>query len=276
MTPKGRLLIIGSADEKSGAESAMDHDPGHFGLLKNLLAGEKTIEIITTATGIRDEMQKLYLAELNKFGISRLGFLNIANKDEAREPGFIGRIAAAGAVFFSGGDQFRISTIIGGTPLGTFLKEKFCNDPDFVVAGMGAGAMVIPEIMIFEGGTKETPMDKDLKTSSGLGFLKSCIVDTHFIRQGRFSRLAHAVAVNPMELGIGLGEGASLLVENGTEATCYGSGIVVIIDGSRIRHTNVATAGPESPIYMDNLIVHLLVKGCKFSLEKREMIIAGE
>lgn len=275
MTPKGRLLIIGSTNEISSSGEP-GRQPGHFELLKDLLPREKTIEIITTATGIRDETQKLFLNELNKFGIPSLGFLNIANKDEARAPGFIERIAGAGAVFFSGGDQFRISTIIGGTPLGAFLKEKFQNDRDFVVAGMGAGAMVIPEIMIFEGGTKEVPAENDLKTSSGLGFLKSCIIDTHFIRQGRFGRLAHAVAVNPMELGIGLGEGASLLIENGNEMTCYGSGIVVIIDGSGIKHTNIATAGPDNPIYMDNLLVHLLVKGCKFSLEKREMILEGE
>jgi cyanophycinase len=279
MNPKGKLLVIGGADETSGAGKS---ETGHFEILRDLLpAGkEKTIEIITTATGIRDDIQKLFLNELKKFGIPRIGFLNIANRDEANNPEFVNRIAEAGAVFFSGGDQFRISSVIGGTKLGLLLKERFQNDPEFIVAGMGAGAMAIPEIMIADGGAEKVPSDADLKTSSGLGLLKKCIIDTHFISQGRFGRLVHAVAINPMELGIGLGEGAALLIENGSNASCFGNGMIVIIDGQNIRHTNVAVAKTQEPIYVDNLTVHILVKGCGFSLEQRAMVemekVAGE
>jgi cyanophycinase len=198
--------------------------------------------------------------------------MHITDKLEARQEDFHTRIKKAKAVLFSGGDQFPISTIFGGTELEALIHEKYYHEEDFIVAGTSAGAMAMSGVMIKEGGTEEVLIDTDIKTTSGLGLLKSCIIDTHFIKRGRFGRLSHAVMINPGELGIGLGEDTALLIKGGDEATCYGSGMVVIIDGKHIGRTNITQAEQGCPVYVENLKVHLLVKGCRFSISERQLL----
>jgi cyanophycinase len=276
MIPKGKLLIIGGAEDKGGDDTPdmvyENDEASHLEILKELLPKKKgnCIEVITTASEEPDEVKKTYHKAFKKIGYDYVGFMDIRTKEEARCEEYEKRIAKCGTVLFTGGDQFRISTIIGGTPIEQMIKDKYMHEADFIVAGTSAGAMALPEIMIWDGGVNEALIDNDLKTSSGLGLLKHCIVDTHFIKRGRFGRLAHAIVINPAELGIGLGEDTALVIRRGTEATCYGSGMVVIIDGKHITHTNIAEVEYGCPIYVDNLKVHILAKGCKFSLEQRE------
>jgi len=145
------------------------------------------------------------------------------------------------------------------------------HDEGFIVAGTSAGAMVMSEIMICGGGTGEALLGADLHTASGLGLLSNCIIDTHFIKRGRFSRLAHAIVINPANLGIGLGEDTALIIHNGNEAECRGSGMVVLIDGANIEQTNISEAEEDSPVYVENLKVHLLTENCRVNLETRKM-----
>jgi cyanophycinase len=213
----------------------------------------------------------MYIRTFTKLGYKNTGFLNITNKEEAHDEKFLDRLKSAHTVLFSGGDQFRISTILGGTPVAEILKEKYLHEKDFLIAGTSAGAMALPRIMIIEGGDSETLLDKDIKTSSGLGLIDNCIVDTHFIQRGRFGRLSHSIIINPGLLGIGLGEDTALVIKNGEDATCYGSGMVIIIDGEDITQTNITEVEHKNPVYVENLKVHLLVKGCRFSLHERKL-----
>ncbi|MNY05077.1 Cyanophycinase [compost metagenome] len=114
-------------------------------------------------------------------------------------------------------------------------------------------------------------IDYDLRISSGLGLIEDCIIDTHFIRRGRFGRLAHAVITNSNQLGIGLGEDTALLIRKGRKAKCLGSGMVVIIDTRQVEETNVSHVEKGDPIYVDNLIVHLLVRNCEFNIHTGEL-----
>jgi cyanophycinase len=199
--------------------------------------------------------------------------MDIVTKMQAREEALYERIDKAKAVFFTGGDQLRLSTIIGGTTLADTLKKKYIEDENFTIAGTSAGAMVMSRIMICGGGTDEALLGSDLHTASGFGLLKECIVDTHFIKRGRFSRLAHAVIINPGNLGIGLGEDTALIITNGNDATCRGSGMVVVIDGTDIEQTNISEADDGCPVYVENLRVHLLIEHCKFNLKTRKMSV---
>lgn len=164
-----------------------------------------------------------------------------------------------------------MATILGGTDLIDSIRQRYIDDEHFIVAGTSAGAMVMSSIMITEGGVEEALIDEDLKTSSGFGFLQHCIVDTHFIKRGRFGRLAHAIIIHPEQLGVGLGEDTALIIRNGSEAECRGSGMVVIIDGRLMRQTNISSALPGEPVFVENLKVHLLVKGCRFSIKTRKL-----
>ncbi|KTD23635.1 cyanophycinase [Legionella lansingensis] len=276
MKPKGKLLIIG------GAEDKIDEPPDimeqrkefpRYDILSELLpdSRNKKIELITTGSEVQEEVKKTYQKVFVEMGYSNVGFIPIKEREEARKKNYLTRAEEAGAIFFTGGDQFRLSTILGGTPIIDIIKNRYLTDSTFIVAGTSAGAMVMSSVMITCGGLTEALLYRNLATSSGLGLLTSCIIDTHFIKRGRFSRLAHAIIMNPEQLGIGLGEDTALIIKNGSEAECRGSGMVVIIDGRDIRQTNITQIKEGEAVFVENLKVHILVKGCHFSLATRKL-----
>lgn len=277
MIPKGTLLIIGGAED-IGEEDDLDknlllkaEDSKRYEILRDLLASSrnKKIEIITSGSQFQNEVRNRYKRAFNRIGYPNPGFIPIKNRSEANNQEYVKRINHAGAVFFTGGDQFRLSTILGGSSVIDIIHKRYLEDKNFLVAGTSAGAMVMSEVMIIEGGKREALLECDLKTSAGLSIISNCIIDTHFIKRGRFGRLANAIINNPMQLGIGLGEDTALIIKKGDKAECRGSGMVVIIDGKNIGQTNITDAQENEPIFVENLIVHLLVKGCRFSIKKR-------
>lgn len=277
MKPKGKLLIIGGAEytgpDKIKKVDEQNLDLERYVILRELLAATKNkkIEVITTGSKVQEQVRKRYQRAFHHINYPNPGFIPIENKMEASDPDYLQRVSDAGAIFFTGGDQFRLSTILGGTPLVDIIKERYHQDKNFLVAGTSAGAMVMSAIMITSGGTEEALFNRDIKTSSGLGILQNCIIDTHFIKRGRFGRLAHAIIINPDQLGVGLGEDTALIIKNGTNAECRGSGMVIIIDGKNIGQTNITTVDENDPILVENLKVHLLVRGCRFSIQTRKL-----
>jgi cyanophycinase len=278
MTPKGTILIIGGAEDRGDEEKEMEKvnkQFEHFEILKELMPSngnsKRKIEIITTASGNPEEIEKTYKTAFKKIGFNGIGFMDIKDKNEARDPEIAKRVEAAHAVLFAGGDQFKLAAILGGTNTVGVIRDKYYHDRDFVVAGTSAGAMAMSKIMIYEGGVEEAIVRDDLKIASGMGIFDTCIIDTHFIKRGRFGRLAHAIIMNPESLGIGLGEDTALIIKNGVDAECRGSGMVVIIDGNAIEQTNVTEVEDSEPILVENLKVHLLVKGSRFSIKERKM-----
>jgi cyanophycinase len=284
MKPKGTVFIIGGAEDKGEKADGLNmrgnnKEFEHFEILKELLPvknGKKKIEIITTASSEADEMKTTYKAAFKKIGYRDIGFMNIQDKSQARTDEVCKRIHNSHAVLLTGGDQFKLSTILGGTPCVEAIKQKYIDDKDFVIAGTSAGAMAMTKIMIYEGGVEEALLKKDLRITSGLGIYETCIVDTHFIKRGRFGRLAQAIIMNPELLGIGLGEDTVLIIKKGNDAECRGSGMIVMIDGSQINQTNITETDNESPIYVENLKVDLLAKGTKFSIKERKIIPQGK
>lgn len=277
MVPKGKLLIIGGAEDRSGNdvnESTENSQHMRFEILKCLLPADNKdgrIEVIATASLQPEEMEKMYRKTFDEIGYKNVGFLNIEDKMQARDIKYYQRIEKAKAVFFTGGDQLRLTTIISGTDLADLLKKKYLQEKDFVVAGTSAGAMAMSTIMICGGGITEALLGSDIQTASGLGLINDCIIDTHFIKRGRFSRLAHAVILNPGNLGIGLGEDTALMISGGKHAKCIGTGMVILIDGSGIERTNISEVGSGDPVYVENLKVDLLVQHCAFDLETHVM-----
>ena len=110
-----------------------------------------------------------------------------------------------------------------------------------------------------------------MKLGPGLGLLDHCVVDTHFVRRGRFARLAHALLLNPRYLGVGLGEDSALLIEHGYRATCLGTGMVVLMDASKVSDTNIAEVDDQKAIFAIGLRGSLLIKGCRIDLNDRSL-----
>ncbi|HLP56091.1 MAG TPA: cyanophycinase [Fluviicola sp.] len=271
--PKGRLLIIGGAEDKGEEKLPIANHNSRFvemEILKRISSGPSAnprIEVVTTASNEPDEEKKMYKAAFEKVGYTNVGFIDIQSKNDARDEKYCKQVKKAKTVLFAGGDQLKIATIIGGTPFAEVVREQYYTDKHFTVAGTSAGAAVISKVMIQEGGTFEALFGKDLKIGGGIGLLEGCIVDTHFIKRGRFGRLAHAIIRNPGQIGIGLGEDTALIIHKGHEAECLGSGMVVIIDGNEIEQTNINEVEENDAIYVDNLRVHLLIRDCRFDLQ---------
>jgi len=272
MVPKGRLLLIGGAEDKGDNKvpiAAHNTQFVHLEILKKLVSSkamDSRIEVITTASSYPEEIQAIYEKAFEKVGYTNVGFLDIRNLADAKNKAYIDRINKCDTVMFSGGDQFKIATIISGSPIADAIFKRYKTSSRFTVAGTSAGAMAMSKLMIQKGGKQEALIDNDLRISSGLGIIEECIIDTHFIKRGRFGRLAHAVVTNSGHIGIGLGEDTALVIRKGKRAQCLGSGMVIIIDGRYIEETNVSTALKGAPIYVDNLRVHLLVRNCEFNI----------
>jgi cyanophycinase len=276
--PKGKLILIGGAEDKGKGEepeiAQKNKNYKHFEILKALLPKKKkeTIEIITTASLVPQEICEMYEDAFGNMGFKNVGFITMGNNYDASNPEYIKRIEKAHSVLFSGGNQFRLSTILGNTDVLEAIQLRYFNDHSFIVAGTSAGAMAAGTLVMIEGENNEALLKGEVKVSSGLGLIDGCLIDTHFVKRGRFGRLSLGVVMNPTCIGIGLGEDTALVIKKGNEAECHGSGMAIIIDGSDVRHTNIAYAEEGAPVCIQNLRVHILCSGNKFILETREFI----
>jgi cyanophycinase len=277
--PKGRMLIIGGGEDKGAGDrpdiESRNIDFKPYEILRELIDNGKShriVEIINTASESPDEINKMYEKAFQKLGFKDVGFVTIKNKEDARTEKFVKRIRKAHAVLLSGGNQMRLSTILGGSPVSIAIEEKYCLDKNFILAGTSAGAMVLAETMIIEGDTDEALLKGSVRLSAGLGYIAGCIIDTHLVKRGRFGRLTEAVIMNPTSIGIGLGEDTALIIKNGRIAECKGSGMVTLIDGHEIGHTNIPYAEKDTPICAERVIVHILSRGSGFNLETKEFL----
>jgi cyanophycinase len=136
--------------------------------------------------------------------------------------------------------------------------------------------MAMSNTMIYEGNAANAHLKSAVKVTTGLAFMGNVIFDSHFDKRGRFGRLAQAVATNPSCIGIGLGEDTGLLITDGNNMEAIGSGMIIIIDGHNIRHTNIADLADGRPISVENLIVHFMAKGDQYQLAQRKYVEMGE
>ena len=278
--PKGKLIAIGGAEHK-GTELEVDgfqrNNLNFFelGILRRVVeeAGgiAARIEVITTASMIPYEVGENYLNAFGKIGCTNIGVMHIRTRQDAMSEEYIERIRRCDAVMFSGGNQLRLSATDGGTEFLSILKRRY-KEENFLIAGTSAGAMAMSNTMIYEGNAARAHLKGEVKITTGLGFLNSVIIDSHFEKRGRFGRLAQAVAANPGCIGIGLGEDTGMLITEGNKMEAIGSGLVVIIDGHDILHSNIADIPDGNPISIENLKVHFCEKGNGFLIKERKYL----
>ncbi|MEO8861681.1 MAG: cyanophycinase, partial [Ginsengibacter sp.] len=191
---------------------------------------------------------------------------------DAMDKEYLDRIKNCDAIMFSGGNQLRLSATFGGTEFLEIILGRYQNEKNFVVAGTSAGAMAMSNTMIYEGNATTAHLKGEVKITTGLGFMDDVIFDSHFEKRGRFGRLAQAIASNPSTIGIGLGEDTGMLIKNGNVMEAIGSGLVMIIDGHDIMHSNIADIPDGNPISVENIKVHFCEKGNGFLLKERKFI----
>lgn len=279
--PKGKLIAIGGAEDKgTDLEIGEIHRNNlnffELGILRRVVeeAGgvNSRIEVITTASTIPYEVGENYLNAFGKIGCTNIGLLHIRNRQDAMNDEYIERIRHCDAVMFSGGNQLRLSVTDGGTEFLAILKKRYQEENHFLIAGTSAGAMAMSSTMIYEGNATRAHLKGEVKITTGLGFINSVIIDSHFEKRGRFGRLAQAVAANPGCIGIGLGEDTGMLITEGNKMEAIGSGLVVIVDGHDIMHSNIADIPEGNPISIENLKVHFCEKGNGYLIRERKYL----
>ena len=276
--PLGHLVAVGGAEDKGTdlEKGILQRNRLNFieiGILKNIISliGDKEprVEVITTASSIPDQVAQNYKDAFEKLGCMNVGHMRMRNREDVAKTENIVRLKACNCIMFSGGNQLRLSSNLGGTWFLDILKQRY-QQGNFLIAGTSAGAMAMSNTMIYEGNAALANLKGEVKITTGLGLLQNVIIDTHFDKRGRFNRLAQAVAAHPGVIGIGLGEDTGIIVEEGHVLKAIGSGSVVIIDGKNIEYNNIADIAFGKPISVENIIVHLMSHGDNYNLETRK------
>lgn len=275
--PKGILIAVGGAEDKgTEIEKERQNSLDFFrqGILNHIVElcgkkGEPKIEVVTAASSIPDEVAQVYKKSFRKLGCVEIGHLKIKNREEADSKKVLERLEKCNGVLFSGGDQLRLCSVLGGTEFMDIVHERYETE-HFVIAGTSAGAAAMGNTMICGGDETKAYLKGIVELSIGFGFFREVIFDTHFDARGRFGRLVQAIAAQPGAVGIGLDEDTGVIIEKGCKLRAIGSSSVVIVDGTSITNNNIADIRNGSPISVSNLVVHIMTHSDVFDINTRE------
>jgi cyanophycinase len=277
MKIKGTLIPIGGNEDKGIDTSEMYNlEFIQEGILSRVVAEsggvDAIIAVIPTASSIPVEVGENYVMAFEKLGCKNIHILDIRTREDSDKPEYIHIMRKANCVMFSGGNQSVITEKIGGTQLHDIMLTRYYNEP-FVIAGTSAGAMCMSQEMITGGSAKESFTKGAVSMGEGMSFNTSLIIDSHFIRRGRFGRLAESVAKFPNLLGVGLAEDTGLVIKKGRQVEVIGSGMVILFDPRKMRHNNLPFIKDGQNLSIANLQTNILSNGDVFNIEKRKVQI---
>jgi cyanophycinase len=256
----GKLVIVGGREDKEGDRLILR-------FIAEEVGGEKLV-VATVASEKPDELWDVYERLFRGLGVRHVHHLNIASREEARSERKVRILRDAQGVFFTGGDQLRITSQLGDTPVYERIREIHAGGG--LIAGTSAGASVVCETMLVSGDGASSPtVAGSVRMAPGLGLLRHVIIDQHFAERGRMGRLVAAVAQNPRILGIGIDEDTAIIVEGYQELTVLGKGAVYVVDGSGVSYTNLTEEDGDRTLTVLDVRLHLLSQGDRFDLESR-------
>lgn len=262
------FVAIGGAEDKTGEKIILRR------LLSESPQGKNArICVITTATSEPEKSRAKYDDAFSALGVlpDNLDILHISTRTQANDPSIAAAIRSADVVFFSGGDQLRITTVFGGTESLRVLKEGFESGKQ-IIAGTSAGAAAASSLMVYGGQPDKALQKGHVLLTAGLSFVEGVIFDTHFSESGRLSRLFNAVSTNPGILGIGLDEDTAVIVRPDKTLEVIGSRTVTIVDGTSIKTSNITDVSRDEEMTTDGFDVKTLYSGQKYDLKCRKII----
>lgn len=264
---KGALVAIGGAEDKTS-------DADILRRVLTLSAREApVVGVITTASSIPDEVFTGYRGVFSKIGASEVLDIRIRSRKDAEADSFVEMIERSDVIFLSGGDQMRLTNILGASRALNTVRTRRADGA--VIAGTSAGAACQSRTMVYGGPADDCLRKGAVKMTAGFGLVDDVIMDTHFLERGRFSRLMEVGATNPELLGVGLGEDAAVLFD-GPLMRVFGPGHVILIDSSRITGSNVFDLVDGDAVSVQNVIMHALVDGYAYSITDRRVLSPDE
>jgi cyanophycinase len=260
---RGYLVPIGGAEEKF-------HNPEILDRFVDICGGKNArIAIIPTASEMEDTGRN-YEKLFRKLGIKHAQVLQLITREDCQSDKYLDYIEKADGVFMTGGNQLRLSTTLGGTPVAQAIRRR--NAAGMHVAGTSAGAAFMPEHMIAGGNEGSTPSPDMVTMAPGLGLTNGFIIDQHFRERDRLGRLLTALAYNPFAVGIGLDEDTAAFIKPGDDLEVVGSGGITIIDPTKISYSSMDRAKRGDPVSLIDVKLHILIAGGRFEIETRTAI----
>lgn len=254
----GPLVVIGGHEDKEGERVILK-------AVAERVKGRRLV-LATIASHQPSGYLETYQKALGDLGVGEVVELYLDERSQTRDPEKLALFDGAAGVFFSGGDQLRIASQIGDTPIERAVRR--IHDQGGLIAGTSAGASVMSETMLVNGASHESHRIGDLHMAPGLGLVKSAIIDQHFAERGRIGRLLGAVAHNPRMLGVGVDEDTAILVE-GRSFRVLGSGAVYVVDAEDVTQSNIAEGDPAGALSLHDVRLHVLASGDGFDLSRR-------
>jgi cyanophycinase len=260
-TPRGTLLIIGGHEDKEGDRLILR------ALVERAESG--ALVVATVASQIPHDVWGDYEPLFRDLGVRDLRHLHVESREQARtDPKLLEMLDGASAVFFTGGDQLKLTSQLGDTPVYTRVREIY--EQGGTIAGTSAGASVMCETMLVQGeGSESHRIGTTLRMAPGFGFIPGVIIDQHFAERGRMGRLIGAVAQNPRIVGIGIDEDTAILCSPDSCFTVLGSGAVSVLDGRNVSYSNLTDEGRDRTLSAFNLCLHQLSMGDEYDLATR-------
>ena len=260
---KGYLIIIGGAEDKNGSQTILRQ-------AQLMITDKDVLTVLTTATEKPKEAGDKYRQAFERTGIRHIEILDISTRDNADCEEYCEKLGASRCVFMTGGDQLRITSILGGTRAAKEIVNVYQSGG--IIMGTSAGASVMSSTMVVQGNDNEPARKCTLKMAPGLGLIDGVIIDQHFEQRGRFGRLLCGVAENPEVLGLGIDEDTAVKVFPDQHFEIIGSNAVTIIDGKSIQSSNVSELNPNEILAVMGVTVNVLPQGYGYDITNRKVL----
>jgi cyanophycinase len=257
---RGWIVPIGGAENK-------ENDPRILERFIQVSGGHKAdIVVIPTASRMHETGPR-YEQLFESLGARRVAVMDFDTRRDCHEPGRLKRIEEASGIFFTGGNQLRLTTLLGGTPVAKLIRLR--NAAGVTVGGTSAGASILSEHMIAAGDEGSSMVAGGVRLAPGLGLTNRFIIDQHFRQRDRLGRLLTALAYNPFSVGIGLDEDTAAFIRPDDTVEAEGTGGVTIVDGADVSYCSVDSVEEGQPVCMLGLKLHMLTAGATFNLHTR-------
>ena len=257
---RGWIVPIGGAENKENDRHILER-------FVRVSGGEDAdIVVIPTASRLRETGPR-YERLFREMGAARVEVMDFDTRRDCQEPGRLERVGQASGIFFTGGNQLRLTTLLGGTPVAKLVRIR--NAQGVTVGGTSAGASILSEHMIAFGDEGSSVISGSVRLAPGLGLTNRFIIDQHFTQRDRLGRLLTALAYNPFAVGIGLDEDTAAFIGPDETLEVEGSGGVTVLDAADVSFSSMDSVSEGQPVCMLGLRLHILVAGSSFNLHTR-------
>ncbi len=263
---QGQLVIIGGAEDKEGDCTILRE------FVRRAGGVNARIVVMTVATELPREVGDNYIRVFERLGVEDVRIVDTVEREDATSASYLEAIEKATGVFFTGGNQARITSVLKDTEIDKLLHRRLSEG--IVIGGTSAGAAMMPDMMIVEGDSETNPRIEVVDMEPGMAFLPGVVIDQHFAQRGRIGRLLSAVAQQPVVLGFGIDENTAVVVNN-NQFEVVGEGAVTVIDVSDITHTNLDQILKDEDLALCGVKLHILPHGYRFDLGSRKPILDG-